>query len=229
MNQNIQSWIDETSRLHSSDILLAIERIEPDDDFPAKITGLIENVKKGDTDFGSWTQLNSDLLIEAFRHNFNFEFIGNGAYAFCIHSNQGLTYKINIVSDLEDAWGAFAETSMLHDNPLLPKCKSIYYSGSTYCAVVEKLDILEHEMSNDIYEDIDNIIYYILHDNENELFDILNKYSDCLKPNDCKNLIHVLNESIQIFKIVSGSAMFDFKPDNFMMRGNQIVINDPLA
>lgn len=229
MNQTIQSWIDKTSKLYFSEILIAIERIEPDDSFPAKITGLIENVKKGNTDFGTWTQSNSDLLIEAFRHNFNFEFIGNGAYAFCIQSNNGTTYKINIVSDLEDAWAAFAETSMLHDNPLLPKCESIYYNGSTYCAVVERLDSLEHEMSNDLYEDIDNIIYYILHDNENELFEILNKYSDSLQPYDCKNFIYVLNESIQAFKVVSGCAMFDFKPDNFMMRGNQIVINDPLA
>lgn len=233
MSDSALEWASSFSDKELEDIAIALENIEPDDLFPAKIACLIELLKKGELSV-SFDEFHPDLIIHSFRHNHYFQILGTGSYSTCFKAIKTQdTYKVNWVSELEDPWLAYAEVSKsFPENSLLPKTYDIFYYGSTYCAIVEELQPISSEHKEIIEDDSFDITECISNNNTDQLFEIIKKYSPLISKEECSNLLYTIDESISVFQMTSGnciSCIVDLYDSNFMMRGQQLVINDPLA
>lgn len=145
--------------------------------------------------------------------------LGQGTFASAFLGVDGFVYKMNAKNRAYDPWLEYAITAKQFPNKLMPKIYEIKISGNTYCAKVEKLKPLSKPLFQERYIHLEELIKS---KDINSIVEILK--SDELNEHEIKQWCEFF------FKLAEDTgSQIDIREDNLLVRGNQLVINDPLA
>ncbi len=157
-----------------------------------------------------------------------FKVIARGASALVLGDGNSII-KIGPTSD---CWLNFAKAAQHASNPHLPKIQDIEIHGKHYLAHIEKLkDTGERFMKSPIYKKI--VAWMVVNAKWKTPRDI---YLGMYTPGQILKLSNMLvaeePQIVEALKLVmhsKGGCNFDLHPDNVMLRGNTVVISDPLT
>lgn len=148
--------------------------------------------------------------------------LGSGGFSFVYEGIDNLVYKISISNEHEDGWLFYARISKKTKNPLFPVIHQLSVYGDDYCCKMEKLNKVKAHL-NDVV--------------------ILKTISSSILAKDLILSINMINSiglvdyddyvdwSNKLMKIIQkhDHLFFDFHKNNIMLRGENLVIIDPLS
>jgi len=148
--------------------------------------------------------------------------LGNGGFSFVYEGIDNLVYKLSLSNEHEDAWLFYARSSKKINNTLFPIIHQLNVYNHDYCCKMEKLTKLDLRSADK--QTLKAISISILKKDIDSSFHLINTVG--LVDYDSYSLW-----SAKLYTIMKRHTHlhFDFHQDNLMLRGQHLVITDPLS
>lgn len=142
--------------------------------------------------------------------NRGYKLLGSGCYS-AVFEGRDKTRAIKIGSTLADPWLIYAEQIQSLDNPLFPRIYSLhcFEYEDYYVAVTERLQVLEDD-----------------YDANSSWMRLSREIRDC---SSSEPIVRQAGQLLNSLLRTIDYARLDLHHGNIMRRGDQLVLNDPLA
>lgn len=206
------------------EILAVAESLILDHSFTKNISLLVSAYKNNFVHYHSIhsSQASINLLNRAILKNNNIiRKLGSGGFSFVYEGIDNLVYKISISNEHEDAWLLYARISKKTKNPLFPVIHQLSVYGDDYCCKMEKLNKVKVHLKDGLLKTISNSI-------------LVNDLAGSINMINTIGIVYYdnyVNWSAKLTKIINNNdhLFFDFHKNNIMLRGENLVITDPLS
>lgn len=241
-SKSVIKWALNTASLSTHEIGNILSTIPIDKTFPQRLCALVQTIKDGKSSYGEFHYDTSCTILESLMKNDGLTCLGTGSYSACFKTADNKVFKINIMNKFVDAGIAFAISCHKTKKPFLPNVANVCHYQSTYCIETELLE----EVGSLSYSSGINVMMFQETIEQNNLNEFVSNVKDfmftqfpesktkiCIR--HCKQLFSIIERVKDIQKIkdispdfIKKTVRLDISSDNIMIRGNQIVFNDPV-